>query len=152
MADPDTTGHDGVPLDWEDCPKCKAVRFYPSGRCMQGCDGFLVQKPKPSSDTTAVTGYWDCDCGRECRHKEGPERPPMCRAEWVQITPALVQTTAPVLGKYAGFSNEELLRRARVLRDIASGELPVDRRKLEKLALEHEDAAREVRRRWGNQA
>lgn len=62
------------------------------------------------------------------------------------------EMTPAVLGKYAGFTSDELLRRARLLRDIADGELPVERRKLEKLALEHEDAAREVRRRWGKSA
>lgn len=45
-----------------------------------------------SSDTpvslgTRGPGYWDCDCGRECRHKEGPKRLPNCRAEWVPRTP-----------------------------------------------------------------
>ena len=25
-----------VPHDWPDCPHCGAMRFYPSGRCMQG--------------------------------------------------------------------------------------------------------------------
>ena len=40
-------------------------------------------------------GYWDCDCGRECRHKEGPQRLPDCRAEWVSTAPALTPTAAP---------------------------------------------------------
>lgn len=31
-------GPDGVPIDWPDCPMCGAMRFYPSGRCMQMCD------------------------------------------------------------------------------------------------------------------
>lgn len=42
QSDPKTAlGPDGVPLDWADCPKCGAMRFYPSGRCMQfpRCDG-----------------------------------------------------------------------------------------------------------------
>lgn len=44
-----------------------------------------------------TTGYWDCDCGRECRYKEGPERPPACRAEWVPTTPPDNQTTGHAL-------------------------------------------------------
>jgi hypothetical protein len=29
-----------------DCPKCGAMTFQPSGRCMQGCDGFVTQVPQ----------------------------------------------------------------------------------------------------------
>lgn len=48
--------------------------------------------------------------------------------------------------RYAGFSSNELLRRARILREIAQQERkPRDRRHLEELALEHEDEARAVR-------
>lgn len=48
-----TTNADGVLIDWADCPKCGASRFWPSGRCMQGCDNFVTQKPKAQADTTS---------------------------------------------------------------------------------------------------
>jgi predicted Zn-ribbon and HTH transcriptional regulator len=44
-------------------------------------------KDTAQPQTTAESGYWDCDCGRECRVKEGPERLPNCRAEWVGSDP-----------------------------------------------------------------
>lgn len=47
--------------------------------------------------------------------------------------------------KYDGFSSDELLRRAMVLREIANKEPPTERRRLERLALEHENYARFVR-------
>ena len=47
----DTTPGD-IPADWGNCPKCGAMRFYPSGRCMQGCDGFVKQSPKSETQTT----------------------------------------------------------------------------------------------------
>jgi hypothetical protein len=48
---------------------------------------------------------------------------------------------------YAGFSSAELLRRARVLRDIAKGSSIKERRRFDNLAWEHEEAARKVRAR-----
>jgi hypothetical protein len=48
--------------------------------------------------------------------------------------------------RFAGFSSMELLRRARVLRDIAESD-PLERRRLERLASDHEEAARLVRRK-----
>lgn len=48
--------------------------------------------------------------------------------------------------RFAGFSSGELLRRARALRDCAYSD-PVERRRLERLAFEHEEAARLVRRK-----
>ena len=27
-----------MPPDWPDCPRCGAMTFWPSGRCMQACD------------------------------------------------------------------------------------------------------------------
>ena len=47
--------------------------------------------------------------------------------------------------RFAGFSSAELLRRARVLRDIAEDEPPRKRHQINRLALEHEDAARRAR-------
>ena len=47
--------------------------------------------------------------------------------------------------QFSGFSSGELLRRARTLREIAERETPRERRRLERLALEHEDAARHAR-------
>lgn len=47
--------------------------------------------------------------------------------------------------RYAGFSSDELLRRARLLRDIAEKSAVRDRHRLNRLALEHEDAARAAR-------
>jgi hypothetical protein len=29
-----------------ECQKCGAMTFQPSGRCMQGCDGFVTQSPQ----------------------------------------------------------------------------------------------------------
>ena len=51
------------------------------------------------------------------------------------------QTTS----RYTGFSSGELLRRARVLREIAEKSAVRDRHRLNRLALEHEDAARAER-------
>lgn len=48
--------------------------------------------------------------------------------------------------RFAGFSSAELLRRARVLRDVAEAD-PKERRRLDRLAFEHEEAARLVRRK-----
>lgn len=47
--------------------------------------------------------------------------------------------------RFSGFSSNELLRRARVLRDVAEKEPMRERRNLERLALDHEDAARRMR-------
>ncbi len=47
--------------------------------------------------------------------------------------------------RFAGFSSGELLRRARVLRDIAASDRQ-ERRRLDQLAFEHEEAARLIRR------
>lgn len=48
--------------------------------------------------------------------------------------------------RFAGFSSGELLRRARSLRDIADAD-PVERTRLTRLAFEHEEAARLMRRK-----
>lgn len=54
-----------------------------------------VQKENAPGQTTDRTGYWDCDCGRECRHKDGAERLPDCRAEWVPLVVKDSLTTQP---------------------------------------------------------
>lgn len=51
-----TTRHDDIPSDLVDCPKCGAMRFWPSGRCMQGCDNFIKQKPKASRTNSIKAG------------------------------------------------------------------------------------------------
>ena len=48
--------------------------------------------------------------------------------------------------RFSGFSSAELLRRARVLRDVAASD-PLERTRLERLSLDHEDAARLMRRK-----
>jgi hypothetical protein len=34
------------------CLKCGATTFQPSGRCMQGCDGFVKQSPRTIKSNT----------------------------------------------------------------------------------------------------
>lgn len=51
-------------------------------------------------------------------------------------------------GEFSGFSLGELLRRARLLRDIAEQTVAIkDRYVMERWALKYEDAAREERKR-----
>jgi hypothetical protein len=47
--------------------------------------------------------------------------------------------------RFSGFSSDELLRRARVLRQVAEREHPRERHRLNRLALDLEDAARQRR-------
>jgi hypothetical protein len=46
--------------------------------------------------------------------------------------------------RFTGLSSDELLRRARTLRDIATSN-PLERKRLERLAFDHEEAARLLR-------
>jgi hypothetical protein len=48
--------------------------------------------------------------------------------------------------RFAGFSSDELFRRAQVLRDVAAAD-KWERTRLEQLARDHEDAARLMRRK-----
>jgi len=45
-AQNDSQKTEEMPEDWPDCPRCHAMRFWPSGRCMQRCD----EKPQRKAE------------------------------------------------------------------------------------------------------
>lgn len=47
-----TSGPDGIPTDWKDCPRCGAMCFYPSGQCMRRCGA------RPGGEQEADL-FWD---------------------------------------------------------------------------------------------
>lgn len=64
----------GVPVDWQDCPKCHAMRFYPSGRCMQGCDGLVMQSPLPAATILVGSGSEEAPSVTHERAREAARR------------------------------------------------------------------------------